>query len=73
MYDNKDIHDEVDRGIAWRNSTNPSQYFHYVQIEYIKLRLYQLNVNTCTQWNLSKKDTLQSGQSLQTKLFYLSW
>ena len=35
IYDDKDIHDEVDRGIAWRNSTNPSQYFHYVQIEYL--------------------------------------
>ena len=34
-------HDEGDRGIAGRS---PSQYFHCVQTECIKLHLYQLNV-----------------------------
>ena len=30
---------------------NQRQYFHYVLTEYIKLRLYQIHVNTCNLQN----------------------
>ena len=43
----KDILDEGEKGTDCGNTTDLGQYFHCVQMEYIKLRLRQIYANTC--------------------------